>query len=91
MYSSSRKRQSRSLNILQWNCRSILRKLPEFKNYLNNLKIIPDIICLQETFLNYRYNPQIVGYTMLRKDRGTPTGGVEELQYLYEITFILQN
>ena len=75
MYSSSRKRQSRSLNILQWNCRSILRKLPEFKNYLNNLKIIPDIICLQETFLNYRYNPQIVGYTMLRKDRGTPTGG----------------
>ena len=76
MYSSSRKCQSRSLNILQWNCRSILRKLPEFKNYLNNLKIIPDIICLQETFLNYRCNPQIVGYTMLRKDRGTPTGGV---------------
>ena len=41
--------------------------------------------------MNYRYNSQIVGYTMLRKDRGTPTGGVEELQYLYEITFILQN
>ena len=52
-----------------------MRKLPKFKNYLNNLKIIPDIICLQETFLNYRYYPQIVGYTMLRKDRGTPTGG----------------
>ena len=75
MYSSSRKRQFRSLNILQWNCRSILRKLPEFKNYLNNLKIAPDIICLQETFLTYRYHPQIVGYTMLRKYRPYPTGG----------------
>ena len=77
MYNSSRKRQStgRSLNILQWNCRSILRKLPEFKNYLNNLKIAPDIICLQEMFLTYRYHPQIVGYTMLRKDRPSPTGG----------------
>ena len=51
-----------------------LQKLPEFKNYLNNLKIYPDINCLQETFLNYRCNPQIVGYTMVCKDRCTPTG-----------------
>ena len=70
MYSSSQKRQT----IIIYTAME-LQKLPEFKNYLNNLKISPDINCLQETFLNYRCNPQIVGYTMVCKDRGTPTGG----------------
>ena len=78
MNNSKQKRHSRSLSILQWNCRAIFRKLPLFKMYLNNLKIAPDIICLQETFLNFRYQPKLTGYIMLLKDRcsGASGGGV---------------
>ena len=65
----------KSLTILQWNCRSIFRKLPEFKNYLNSLNHLPQIICLQETFLNLRYSPQIAGYKILRKDRCSYAAG----------------
>ena len=58
-----------SLKILQWNCRSIFSKLPEFKHYLTTLTSLPHIICLQETFLSLKYNPSIPGYNFIRKDR----------------------
>ena len=68
-----------SLKILQWNCRSIFSKLPEFKHYLTTLTSLPHIICLQETFLSLKYNPSIPRYNLIRKDR-SPThekgGGV---------------
>ena len=46
--------------------------------------------------MNYRYNPQIVGYTMIRKNRGTPTvgGGIAILKqnniYFTELIMILK-
>ena len=58
-----------ALNVLQWNCRSIYRKLPEFKAYISMMDPVPDVICLQETFLSSKYEPIISGYSIVRKDR----------------------
>ena len=58
-----------ALNVLQWNCRSIYKKLPEFKAYISMMDPIPDVICLQETFLSSKYEPIISGYSIVRKDR----------------------
>ena len=78
MNNLKQKRQPRSITTLQWNCRSILWKLPEFKNYLMNLNVNPDVICLQETFLSSNHNPKLPGYIMRRKDpcTGGSGGGV---------------
>jgi len=61
-----------ALHILQWNCRSIYKKLPEFKHYLSHLPIVLDILCLQETHLTSRYYLNIPNYVMIRKDRPLP-------------------
>ena len=58
-----------AVQVLQWNCRSIFRKLPEFKQFLPTFHTLPDIICLQETHLTSKYQPSLPGYTLLRKDR----------------------
>jgi len=58
-----------AVQVLQWNCRSIFRKLPEFKQFLSTFRTLPDIICLQETHLTPKYQPSLPGYTLLRKDR----------------------
>ena len=60
---------------MQWNCRSIFNKLPELKHYLSTLEKLPDLICLQETFLSLRYNPSIPRYCLLHKDRTQGRGG----------------
>jgi len=57
-----------ALHILQWNCRSIYKKLPEFEHYLTHLPVLPNILCLQETHLTSRYYPNIPNYVMIRKD-----------------------
>jgi len=58
-----------AVGVLQWNCRSICRKLPQFKQLLFKFHTLPDIICLQETHFTPKYQPSLLGYTMLRKDR----------------------
>jgi len=58
-----------AIQVLQWNCRSIFRKFPEFKQLLSKFHTLPHIICLQETHLTQKYQPSLPGYTMLRKDR----------------------
>ena len=64
-----------ALQILQWNCRSIQNKIPELKSYLANL---PDILCLQETYLNKNIVLFLPGYKCIRKDRsnGKRGGGI---------------
>ena len=64
-----------ALQILQWNCRSIQNKIPELKSYLANL---PDILCLQETYLNKKIVLFLPGYKCIRKDRsnGKRGGGI---------------
>ena len=56
--------------------------------HLNNLKITPDIICLQETFLNFRYHSKLTGYTMPRKNRcSSASGGAEAILARNDIYF----
>ena len=64
------------LAILQWNCRGIYRKLPEFKHYLYTLQPLPDVLVLQETHLIPKYTPNLPGYQLFRKDRTLYSGGV---------------
>ena len=61
------------LAILQWNCRSIYPKLLELEHFLL-LSALPDIFCLQETFLNCRQKLFVSGYQLIRKDRAISLG-----------------
>ena len=67
-----------ALQILQWNCRSIQNKLPELQSYLDNLVNLPDVLCLQETYLTKNITPILPGYEFIRKDRsnGKRGGGI---------------
>lgn len=65
-----------AINILQWNCRGLHRKLPELKTYICSLKQKPEVIAIQETHLVHRYTPRIAGYDLVRKDRDIHGGGI---------------
>ena len=49
---------NKGLLVMQWNCCSIYRKLPELKIYLSSLPRMPDVIMIQETHLYDKYNPK---------------------------------
>ena len=67
------------LQVVQWNCRSIYGKHPKLKHYLSQLAPLPDLLCLQETHLSCKYQPQLPRYTILRKDRPPHFGKSGEL------------
>jgi exonuclease III len=55
--------------IAHWNVRGIRANLYQLKNYLNQTKHFPDIICLQETFLKEKnQTPTFDNYNVIRKD-----------------------
>ena len=57
------------VQVVQWNCRSIYRKLPKLKHHLSQLATLPNLLCLQETHLSCKYQPHPPRYTILRKER----------------------
>ena len=66
-----------AIHILQGNCRSIRNKILNLQSYLSTFANLPDILCLQETYLN----KQTFFFNMLpviRKDRsnGKKGGGI---------------
>lgn len=62
----------RSLKIIQWNCRSIIPKIPEFtKNSLG-----ADIIVLYETWLSSDKTVDFKGFNYARFDRLNKQGVV---------------
>jgi len=69
---------------MQWNCRSIFHKLPEFNQYLYTLDELPDAICLQETQLTSKYQPTIPSYVIQRKDRPPHRGKAGRYSNLYQ-------
>ena len=69
------KDQARGICILQWNAFSILAHGVEFKHYLDSLEHIPDVICLQETFLKESSIVNLPGYMLLRRDGTNRSGG----------------
>ena len=68
------------LKILQWNCNSILPKLPELKMFLNSMDKAADVICLQETYLKEGKTLSLPNYNIERADRKNGNkGGVATL------------
>lgn len=63
------------LTILQWNARSLISNGQEFKKYVEDLEVKPDIICIQESWLIPRLDFVIKGYISVRRDRDSGKGG----------------
>jgi ribonuclease HI len=61
--------------IIQWNANSLNAHSAELKHYLSRVKILPDIICVQETFFKPDSKFKIVGYSVEQKSRRTSKGG----------------
>jgi len=40
------------VTILQWNARSLFKKLQDYEKYLSDLAFLPDVICIQETHVH---------------------------------------
>ena len=64
-----------TINIIQWNCQGIRKKIGELVSFLNTLKVLPDIILIQETFLKNRHPFKLPGYQVERLDRKESTNG----------------
>ena len=63
-----------NLNIVSWNCRSILSNLSLFKKFLYSSK--PHIVCLCETWLKSDKEPSFINYSTIWKHRlGFQRGG----------------
>ena len=56
----------RDLEILQWNARRLEINLPEFQTFLSSLSAgeLPNIICMQETWLSEETRIKISGYSV---------------------------
>ena len=54
-----------AIHILQWKCRSIRNKILDLQSYLSTLANLPDVLCLQETYLN----KQIIFFNRLTTDK----------------------
>jgi len=69
------------LNILSLNCQSLLAKLDELKIFLNILKekgIISHVICLQETWIDERFDTSLAqknGYNFVSQNRSCSSHG----------------
>lgn len=63
------------LTILQWNARSLISNGQEFKKYVEDLEVKPDIICIQESWLIPRLDFVIKGFISVRRDRDSGKGG----------------
>ena len=57
------------LHILQWNAHSLIANGQEFKRYLHKLEVIPDVVCVQETWLKPELDFVIPGFSSIRQDR----------------------
>ena len=62
--------------VLQWNARSVHSNGPEFSNYLSSLHKLPEVICIQETFLKPEHRFSLRGFSIERSDRQGGYGGV---------------
>lgn len=62
------------MKILQWNCRSFNKRIPELLYLLNEFGV--DIAVLCETRLDEKYKPSINNYDIYSVDRNKRGGGV---------------
>lgn len=62
-------------HLLQWNARSLIANGQEFKKFVAESEVKPDIVCIQETWLRPHLDFIIPGYESVRFDRGGSQGG----------------
>ena len=62
-------------SLLQWNARSLIANGQELKKFIRDSEVIPQIVCIQETWLKPCLDFVIPGYIGLRKDRSDATQG----------------
>lgn len=62
-------------HILQWNARSLLANGQEFKKIITDMDVVPDIICIQESWLRPHLEFVLTGYGSVRCDRVGLQGG----------------
>ena len=66
--------------IIQWNAHSIVAHISELKFFLSRQHILPDIICIQESWLNKKNSKfRVAGYHIERADRDGRGGGLVTL------------
>ena len=63
------------LLILQWNARSLIANGQELKKYIYSLETVPDVICVQETWLRPHLDFIIPGFSSVRHDRANNQNG----------------
>lgn len=61
--------------ILQWNARSLIANGQDFKQFLVSRGEKPDIVCIQESWLNPKLDFVLHGYVVVRRDRIQGVGG----------------
>lgn len=76
------------INIIQWNCQSLVPKFSELDAYLHREKI--HICILSETWLSYNQQLNIQGFSLFRKDRADGYGGLAILVHHF-IGCVLKN
>lgn len=64
------------LNLISWNAQSISAHSAELKEYIQSAIAVPDIICVQESFLIDSSKFRLKGYDMEAKNRQVKKGGV---------------
>ena len=64
-----------TLKILSWNANSLKAHGEELKHFISTETHMPDIICVQETFLKNTDEFNLDGYSIIRKDRSEKKGG----------------
>ena len=64
----------KKLKIIQLNCNGLYNKLAEVKMYLYSNK--PDVLCLCETFVTPKYEPNFIGYNQYWQHREGHKGGL---------------
>ena len=65
-----------NINIWSWNARSLVCHHDQLKELLTRTEPLPDIICIQETFLSSKLSFKVPGYVVERRDRLEKGGGV---------------
>ena len=64
-----------AISIISWNANSLTAHAAQLKLYIQNTKIKPDIICIQESWLKQSSNFKIQGYSTELKSRVEQAGG----------------
>ena len=60
---------------IQWNARSLIANGQEFKKYIYDLEVVPEVICVQETWLRPQLDFVIPGFSCIRHDRDNNQNG----------------